>query len=201
MVPPPESIFGRVAPKARKEPKLSWDSYAKTAEVSTGGEWPEMDDDLYDMIVQDVSEPVTEPNKFKQKDGDPDFVTRFFITWEITSGNAPEGTTLRQYIALPEAYLNEGYLNEKSKLYGVMSALGFDLTGRFKVNPEDWQGMEARGMVEAPRDKDGVQTGWPKITSVKPARAKRAAPAREPVGAAAGARRSRPKPDDDWEED
>lgn len=176
---------------------MSWDQYTKTAEVSTGGEWPELDDDLYDMIVQDVSEPTVEPNKFKAKDDDPDTVTRFFITWELTSGNAPEGTTLRQYISLPQAYLEDGYLNERSKLFEVMTALGFDMSGRFKVAPDEWQGIEARGMVECPRDKEGVQTGWPKITSVKPARAKKAS---KPEPVAAGARSTRAKRDEEWDE-
>jgi len=173
----------------------SWDQYTKTAEVSTGGDYPVIDDDLYDAIIQDVSEPTEEPNKFKAKAEDPDMVTRFFVTWELTSGDVPENTTLRQYIGLPPAYLADGYLNEKSTLHKVMTALGFDLSGRFKVDPPSWQGQEARVMVECPRDSEGVQTGWPRITGVKPKRAK--APAkRETV--VAGAKRSKPT---DWAED
>ena len=174
---------------------MSWDTYTKTAEVSTGGDYPVIDDDLYSAMVQDVSEPTEEPNKFKAKDSDPDMVTRFYISWELTSGDAPDGTTLRQYVTLPEAYLSDGYLNEKSNLHKVMTALGFDLSGRFKVDPPSWQGMEARVMVECPRDADGTQTGWPRITGVKPKRA--AAPAaakREPVKAGAGRGKG-----DDWE--
>jgi hypothetical protein len=157
----------------------NWDTYTKTAEVSTGGDYPEVEDDLYDAVVQDISEPTEEPNKFKQKDGDPDFVTRFYISWELTSGDTP--ATIRQYITLPPAYLSSGALNEKSTLHKVMTALGYDLSGRFKVNPPEWQGQEARVMVESPRDADGVQTGWPRITGVKPKRQKAAVAAGKPA--------------------
>ena len=177
----------------------TWDQYTKDAEVSEGGSYPVIDDDLYAAMVQDVSEPTEEPNKFKAKDSDPDMVTRFYITWELTSDNVPENTTLRQYITLPEAYLSDGYLNEKSNLHKVMTALGFDLTGRFRVAPAEWNGMEARVMVECPRDADGTQTGWPRITGVKPKRASAAPAKKQPVAAgAAPARRSKAE---DWAED
>lgn len=169
-----------------------WSTYSKEAEVSTGGDYPIIDDDLYDAVVQDVSEPAEEPNKFKAKDTDPDMVTRFYVSWELTSGDAPEGTTLRQYITLPPVYLEDGYLNEKSNLYKVMTALSIDMSGRFRVDPPSWQGAEARIMVECPRDADGLQTGWPRITGVKPKRAKR-----EPVGTGSRKRAAAAADDDD----
>lgn len=167
-----------------------WDTYSKDAEKGTGGDWPEVPDDLYTAMVKDISEPTTEPDMFnpgKER-------TQFYITWELESDDLPEGTTLRQYLTIPEGYLNDGYLNEKSGLYKVMEALGYDMNARFRVDPRAWQGMEARVMVEnqVPKGK-GEDDRRPRITGVKPKRGKankgtNAAPARETV--TAGARQS-----------
>lgn len=140
---------------------MSWDDYAKTATKSEGGEWPEVVDDLYDAVIQDVSEPETRPDSFN----DGAEKTDFYINWELDTDNAP---TLRQYIVLPPAYLSDGFLNEKSNLYKTMVALGFDLDGKFTVNPSEWQGMKARVMVENRANAKGDIR--PRITAVKPAR-------------------------------
>lgn len=175
---------------------MSWDQYTKQAEVGGGGEFPEVSDDLYDAIIQDVTEPRTGPDPFNLGKEKIDFI----VKWELTSGDVAEGTTLWQYVTLPEAYLSDGYLNEKSNLYKLMEALGFDLGGRFKVDPPSWQGLTARVMVENKPDKQGELR--PRITGVKAARTKKA-PAREPV--AAGARpAARKRPTDDaeaWDEE
>lgn len=148
---------------------MSWENYEKTATVSAGGEIPNVPDDLYEAMVQDVSEPITRPDPFNAgKDK-----TDFYITWELTSGDVAAGTTLRQYVGLPEQYANEGYLSEKSNLYKVMEALGFDLNGKFRVAPSTWQGMEARVMVENRQTQNGETR--PRITAVKPARKQKAA--------------------------
>lgn len=178
---------------------MSWGSYTKEAEVGGSGEWPEVADDLYDARVMDVSDPKTGPDTFnpgKEK-------TDFYITWELLSGEA-EGVTLRQYITLPEGFLGDGYLSEKSNLFKVMDALGFDLNGRFTVDPPTWIDMRARVMVENKPNKDGELR--PRITSVKPARRTAAAKQkREPVGAGAKAQgaglRQRLAGEDEWEGD
>ena len=160
-----------------------WDSYTKDAEKSTGGgDFPEAPDDLYDAMVQDVTEPRTGPDLFNPGKEKTDFI----VKWELTSGGVPDGTTLWQYVTLPEQYLENGYLSDKSNLYKVMDALGFDLEGRFTVNPPEWQGMPARVMVENKPNKDGELR--PKITAVKPARKTKIAAQekRQPVGASAG---------------
>lgn len=144
----------------------AWSKWERDAEVSTGGDFPEVPDDLYDAMVKDVSEPETKPDIFNEgKDK-----TDFFVTWELTSGDVPDGTTLRQYITLPVEYANSGYLNEKSNLYKVMQALGFDMTGKFKVRPSTWQGMTAKVLVENKKNQAGDVR--PRITKVTPARKK-----------------------------
>ena len=159
----------------------AWDNYAKDAEQGTGGEWPEISDDLYPAMIQDISEPATKADPFnagKEK-------TDFYITWELY-GDVPDGTTLRQWITIPEGYINDGYLSDKSNLFKLMEALGFDLSGKFRVDPPSWQGMEARVLVENKPNKDGDLR--PRITDVKAPRRKAAdkpAAKREPVGAAA----------------
>lgn len=144
---------------------MSWDKFEReSVKISAASEYPEVPDDLYDAMIADISEPETRPDPFNEgKDK-----TDFFITWEITSGDVRPGTTLRQYVSLPEQFMTEGYLSEKSNLYKVMEALGFDLAGNFKVKPSTWQGMEARVMVENKANKMGEIR--PRITGVKPAK-------------------------------
>ena len=163
---------------------MSWEDYARKAQVGGGGEIPDIPDDLYDAIIKDVSEVA--PSTYEGKEQQ-----RFFITWEITSGDA-KGESVRQYVTLPEAYLNDGYVNEKSHLYGVMDGLGFDMTGQFTVEPWKWQGMEARILLEQKRAKDGTPEKWPKVTAVKQTR-------RSKQPGAAGARPAR-RTDPEWDE-
>lgn len=181
----------------------SWDNYAKEAEKGTGGEWPEVPDDLYDAMVQDVSDPETGPDQFnagKER-------TQFYITFELVSDELPENTTLRYYVTIPEGYINDGYLSDKSRLYKVMDALGFDMGGRFTVDPRQWQGERVRVMVENKVSQNST-TGEarPRITDVKAPRRKgersaaaapAATPPRKPVAAAAGKRGGAPFGEDD----
>ena len=160
----------------------SWDNYTKDAEKGTGGEWPEVPDDLYDAQVQDVSEPETGPDRFnpgKER-------TQFYVTFELLGDDLPENTTLRYYVTIPEGYINDGYLSDKSRLWKVMDAMGYDLGGRFRVDPREWQGERVRVMVENKPNEQGEMR--PRITDVKAPRRKAAdkpAAKREPVGAAA----------------
>lgn len=177
-----------------------WDDNAKEAEVgSGGGEFPELEDDLYEAQVADISEPTVEtiPEQYRKKGG-PTERTRFYVSVDLYGDNVPDDCPpLRIYLTVPDGFRNNGVLNEKSKLYEMMTALGYDLSGRFKVDPREWQGQKVRVLVECPRDKDGVQTGWPKITEVKAVRKAKPAPKREPVAAAAGKRGGAPFGEDD----
>lgn len=176
---------------------MSWDDYNRDdAEKGIGGDWVDPPDDLYDARVLDVSEPEVQTNIFKKSDSDPETNTQFFITWELlptaqqVEDGCPEAPTLRYYCNIPERFLNEGYLGEKSKLYGVMTALGFDLEQPFRFAPMEWIDMRARVLVEQVETKNGMRA---RITKIQPAKRKaspptpapRAAGSRQPVGAGA----------------
>lgn len=168
---------------------MSWSNYTREAEVGGNGEWPEVPDDLYDARISEISEPRTGPDQFnpgKER-------TDFYITWELLSGDA-EGVFLRQYVTLPEGFIRDGYLSEKSNLYRIMSALGFDMEGRFTVDPPSWVGKRARVMVENRPNKDGDLR--PRITDVKPSR--RQAPKWQTVDPKKAAQRTRVS-SDEWE--
>lgn len=145
---------------------MAWNQYSKEAETGTGGDVPDIPDDLWDARVADVSEPITAPDPFKEGEEK----TQFYVVWELLSDELPKDTTVRQYISLPPMYLDQGILGEKSNLWKVMNALGFDMAGRFKVEPEKWVDMRARVMTDQP-DK----SKFAKVTDVKPARAQRQA--------------------------
>jgi len=133
----------------------AWESYSKDATRTVGGDFVVPPDDIYTCIVADVSDPVTEVNRFKKSDNDPDETTRFYVEWEIEDdlddgqGGSTKGLTFRQYMALPEKYLDFGQLSEKSTVYQIMKALGYDMEGdTFNVNPEQWNGKRARVTTE-----------------------------------------------------
>jgi len=169
---------------------MPWDDYYRDAEKGTGGSAPYVDPDVYDAMIKDV----IEPRMHKNFNGDDE--PQFTVHWEITSGNVPEGTVIWQYISLPAKYLSEGILSEKSNLYKTMAALGFDVDGVFAVRPDEWNGMEARIMVEDKETQSGEKAS--KITKILPKRQRKSAPPqekREPV--AAGTRNTKK---DDWDE-
>lgn len=155
------------------------DKYRKEAEVG-GGELPSVPDGTHDAIIQEVTEPREIPDIFSPGKTKINFV----VKWKLTS-NLPEGTVLWQHVTLPGAYLNDGYLSEKSKLYDLMEGLGFDLSGRFRVDPPSWHGMEARVMVKNFPNVDGEPR--PRITAVKPKRQQR----RQPLGSSPSRGRAR----------
>jgi len=176
----------------------AWTDYPSTGEVGSSWTPPELGDDLYDAVIDEVSEPFEQP-----KFDDPSQVEeKFWISWRLTGEDVPEDTTLRQYVAIPPKFRSDGFLSAKANLYLLMDTLGFDLSGRFEVDPPSWVGMKARVMIENKANRDGVAV--PKITSVKPPRQKKAAPARQPQPVAAGAGQvggrslaSRVQPDED----
>jgi hypothetical protein len=142
---------------------MGWNDYAKTAEVGTS-EWPMIPDDVYDAVIADVGEPETRPDHFNPDQEKTDF----WLRWEFTSDELPEGTWLRQYVALPQGFTSNGKLHKKSNLYSVMQTLGFDMEGKFEVDPPSWQGMTARVIVKNKENQDGEMR--PKITGLMPAK-------------------------------
>lgn len=142
--------------------------FTREAERGTGFTPADVPDDLYEARIIEVGEPQDVQDIFAKEPGK--MKTQFYIQWEIKSDDLEEGTSLRQYMTLPDAYLNSGYLNEKSNLFHLMDALGFDMAARFKVDPPSWVGKRARVMVENKPNKEGEFR--PRITDVKPLRKK-----------------------------
>ena len=174
----------------------AWDSYSKEAKKSTGGDFVCPPEDIYTCMVKDVSDPETEPNRFKSKDGKgPDQVTRFYVEWEIEDdaddgqGGSTQGVTFRQYMSLPAKYLDFGELSAKSNVFQVMAALGYNMEqDNFRVNPPEWVGRSARITTENYKTTEGYdRVSVKSITSTRRARTEKTEE-REPV--AAGARSS-----------
>lgn len=170
----------------------TWDTIARTAERSSAPPIPDIPDDLYDAEVLAVGEPTESPDNFNPGKTR----TTFWLDWGIQVGGlmseAPgnfRDETIRQWITLPEAFLTDGFLSDKSRLFEVMEALGFDMEGTIHVDPREWVGLRARIMVEnRPTQSTGEMR--PRVTAVKPARRQAQSPQRQ-----ARATTSRANPD------
>ena len=152
----------REKPETMSNSSWSNPNFTKEAERGTGYEPPALEDDIYFAEIIEVGEPFDQA-----KFDDPNVMqTRFFVQWAIEGDDVPEDAQLRQYMTLPDAYLNSGYLNEKSNLFILMQNLGYDMTGRFRVNPPEWVGKRARLVVKNKPGKEGELR--PRIESVMP---------------------------------
>lgn len=187
-----------------------WRGYAKKGTTSTGPEFPPIDDNLYDAIIKDVSDPESAADPFKKGETK----VQFYLTWEFLNQD-DEVVTLRQYITIPPTWIDGDELNEKSNLSLTMAALGFEVEGEVEVDPESWQGLVARIMVENKENQKGETK--PRITAVKPAKkkvapkaapkaapaapAKKAAPAPAPITASKARAKAAPAPVDDEEDE
>jgi|GEM_PF-4599012 len=161
-------------------------NFSKEAERGSGYEAPELEDDIYFAEIIEVGEPFDQA-----KFDDPNVMqTRFWIDWSIEGDDVPDDATLRHYMTLPTAYLNSGYLNEKSNLFILMQNLGYDMSGRFRVNPPEWVGKRARLVVKNKPGKEGDLR--PRIESVMPLKKASSAPK-----AAAGRSRAAQNDDND----
>lgn len=143
----------------------SWSTtFIKDAEKGTGFTPLDIPDDLYDAEIIEIGEPKDVPNPFKEGE----MQIQFHIQWQLLGDDLPEDASLRQFVNIPDAYIHSGFLNEKSNLFKLMGALGFDMTGRFRVDPPSWVGRRARVMVENKENKEGELR--PRISDVKPIR-------------------------------
>lgn len=144
----------------------TWDSFAKSAqkteEADYGDERQHVPDGTYHATVIRVGEPYDKLNSVSGE-MQTKFVAEFSLFHRRLKG---EKASLPTFITLPPKYLDGGFLSEKSNLYKVMKALGFDLSGRFKVDPPSWaeDGLTCDVVVENQEKKndDGqlVETSW-----------------------------------------
>ena len=106
----------------------------------TGPEIPEIDDDNYRAVVKDI--------KQSQSTYDGKTNEQYVVEWELLDETRANGEplTLRSYITIPEAVIRDGTVNEKSKLYEFLMALGYT-DDNLVIDPSEWQGEEARIVV------------------------------------------------------
>ena len=96
---------------------------------------------------------------------------------------APQGYTRMVWLTLTDNFLNRGHIDRKSKLYTILEAMGYDMSGPLDFDSEDWLGRELRVVIKH------SEKGYPRIDDFMQARKPvgKVTPAakREPVGAAA----------------
>lgn len=180
----------------------TWNTFAKEATVTSSDfgdeERAHVPDGTYHARVERVGEPYDKANPTSGE-----MQTKFPLDLRL-SGRRLKGetVTLPSFITLPPKFLDGGFLSEKSNLYKLMKSLGFDMTGKFVVDPPSWVDDELFcDVVVENNDQDVSWVTKFMVCSCEEGEeqpAKRQ-PAREPV--AAGAGRSRSRKDEEWEED
>ena len=116
----------------------SWEGFTKPAQKQSGefgdDERPVIREGTYHALCVRVGEPYDKANP---QSGE--MQTKFCAEFELTKpGRSEPVATLPTFITLPPKYLDEGFLSEKSNLYKVMKAMGYDMEGKFRVNPPEW---------------------------------------------------------------
>lgn len=176
----------------------TWNNF--TGEAQVGGsdfgdeERPHIPDGTYHAIVERVGEPYDKANPTSGE-----MQTKFCLELKL-SGRRLKGETvvLPSFITLPPKFLNDGYLSEKSNLYKVMKALGYDMSGKFLVDPPAW--VEEDRFCDVVVENNDQDVSW--VTKFMACSCDEgeapAPPKRQPV--AAGARSTRAKRDEEWDE-
>lgn len=155
-------------------------AYGKAAK-GTGPEIPEVEDGYYVAQVKDV---VDSESSFNGE-SHPQYMVRFELTDLPKAGGYVE---LAGWIRIPDGVINDGILNENSKLYEFIKALGYE-DENLEIDPSEWFGQQCRVHVENREITAGPNKGQvrPRITAYK--RVKGSGPAQ----AAAAAARTAPK--------
>jgi len=176
-------------------------------EVGDGRQqWPVIPEDQYEAEIVDVGKPYEKVDSFKNET-----VTKMVVTFRLTADFLDEPVDIPAFPRIPNGLLpgGDGYVDERTTIFKIMKALGFDMKARPPFEPWTWVGMKCR-VTTMNETKDGEETSW--IESFKPlvptraaAPARTAAPTRNttsraPVGAGARAPlASRVQPEDDEE--
>jgi len=150
------------------------------------GDFQDVPDDIYMAMVKDVSDPFVsvDPTTGNER-------TQVTIEWElmprpdqIEAGCPEAGYTRKYWVTLTDNFLDKGFVDKKSKLYGVLEALGYDMTGELNFDSDEWQGKKAKVVIKHNKK------NYPDITDLMKVAAPKAAPApaqrRAPVGATGG---------------
>lgn len=167
-------------------------AYGK-ATKGTGPELPELEDDNYRAMIKDVEDSVSKYNGQESP--------QYKVTFELLEVFKPNGdpVTLVGWIKIPDGVVNDGVLNENSKLYEfLVRGLGYDEED-LEIVPSKWQGEELRIKVENKEIKEGDNKGQvrPRIVGYLPKKgASRPAAQQRPAPAQAATRKTRSNDDD-----
>lgn len=161
-------------------------------------ETPELEDNYYRAQIADIKDSTSKWEGVES----PQYMVKFeLLDEEDTKG---EPVSLSGFIRIPDGLINDGMLNENSKLYQFLIALGYT-DENLEVEPQDWQGQKLRIQVVNKKLEAGERKGQivPRVVGYSPIKQGRAAEAaterRAPEKVEKPARRAAPSPavDDD----
>jgi hypothetical protein len=171
-----------------------------SARKGTGPEIPEIDDDYYEAKIIKVEDSVSKYNGENQP--------QYQVTFEVDDERAPvkangDPIELIGWIKIPDGVIHDGTLNENSKLYEFLIALGYD-DENLEIVPDDWHNKRLRINVVNKTITEGENKGQKRarITGFKPLkgsgnRGAQRAEERRTTATAAPAGRSKPARNDD----
>ena len=153
-------------------------------------EVPELDDNYYRAQIADIRDSVSKFNGESQ----PQCMIKFDLLDEQKENGEP--VNLFGFIRIPDGVINDGTLNEKSKLYEFLLALGYT-DDNLEIEPDSWQGQQLRIQVKNKTIESGDNKGQtrPAVVGYSPLKQARKAaqaterrsPAARPAPAAATA--------------
>lgn len=142
-------------------------------------EIPQVDDGTYRAVIVKVDE-----GDFPDGGNPAVKVPKYVVEWQLfeASENEDEEVKLAQFIRIPDGLLNDGFLSEKSNLYGFLRAIGIEVDSEsYDIDPPSWLTKWAQVLVENKQIQSGQHAGeWrPFITKVLPAAKRGRAPQQE----------------------
>jgi len=136
------------------------------AKIGQGGnfEIPQVDDGVYPASIKDVRDHVGE--------WDGQSFDQYIVEWELKNYLKEDGApaTLAQFVRIPDGlYEDPPVLNDKSNLYMLMSAIGYDMEEP-EIEPDDWIGKRAQLVVKNKKIEKGQNAGQirPRIETLLP---------------------------------
>ena len=135
-------------------------------------ETPELEDNYYRAQIADIKDSTSKWEGVES----PQYMVKFELLDEVNAKGDP--VSLMGFLRIPDGLINDGVLNENSKLYEFLRALGYT-DEDLEVEPDSWQGEKLRIQVknkkiEAGERKGQVVPGWSATArSSRPGRRKR----------------------------
>ena len=133
---------------------------------------PELEDNYYRAQIADVKDSTS------RFDGEehPQYMVKFDLLDEQKENGDP--VNLFGFIRIPDGVIDNGELNEKSKLYEFLIALGYN-DDDLEIEPTAWQGAQLRIQVKNKKVESGPNKGKNKlaITGYSPIKQQKAAAA------------------------